>query len=59
MVMIMNNKIWLVIYNISEKYTFTKYFDTEFEKDKFKRRIKYIDNLLLIEDSTDINYNYS
>lgn len=47
-------KIWLVIYNRETKFTFTKYFETEFEKDKFKRKIKYIPELLLIEDSTDI-----
>ena len=52
-------KIWLVLYNIERKSTFTKYFDTEFEKDKFKRRLKYMKNLILIEDSTDIDYNYS
>ena len=52
-------KIWLVLYNIEKKVKFTKYFETEFEKDKFKRRLKYMSNLILIEDSTDINWNYS
>lgn len=51
-------KIWLVIRNTKKGFTFTKYFETEFEKDKFKRKIKYVKDWLLIEDSTDINFNY-
>ena len=52
----MRMKIWLVLYNTEKKYTFTKYFETEFMKDKYKRRLKYIKNLILIEDSTDIYF---
>jgi hypothetical protein len=51
--------IWLVIKNKDKGFTFTKYFDTEFEKDKYKRKLKHISYLRLIEDSTDINYNNS
>lgn len=51
------SNIWLTIKNIEKGFTFTKYFDTEFEKDKYKRKIKFIRNWLLIEDSTDINWN--
>ena len=51
-------KIWLVIKNTKKNFTFVKYFDTEFEKDKFKIKIKYVKDLMLIEDSTDINFNY-
>lgn len=51
--------IWLVIRNIEKGFTFTKYFETEFEKDKYKRKIKYIKAWRLVEDSTDINWNYS
>lgn len=50
------NKIFLVLRNIDKNYTFTKYFDTEFEKDKFKRKVKHINYLIIIEDSTDILY---
>lgn len=49
-------KIYLVLYNISKKYKFIKYFESEFEKDKFKRKLKYSTKILLIEDSTDIIY---
>ena len=52
-------KIWLTIKNIEKGFTYTKFFDTEFEKDKYKRKIKYVPSLILIEDSTDINWNYS
>ena len=49
--------IWLTIKNIEKGFTFTKYFDTEFEKDKYKRKVKFIPCWRLVEDSTDINWN--
>ena len=49
--------IWLTIKNIEKGFTFTKYFDTEFEKDKYKRKVKFIPCWRLVEDSTDINCN--
>lgn len=52
-------KIWLVIKNTKKHFQFTKYFETEFEKDKYKRKVKHIPDLIIIEDSTDINWNYS
>lgn len=51
-------KIWLVIKNKTKGYIFTKYFETEYEKDKFKRKVRHIPYLIIIEDSTDINWNY-
>ena len=53
------NKIWLVLKNTKTKKTYFKYFETEFEKDKYKRKVKYIPNLMIIEDSSDIYWNYS
>lgn len=50
------NKIFLVIRNIDKGFTFTKYFDTLYEKDKYKRKVKHIKYLIIIEDSIDINY---
>ena len=50
--------IWLYIKNTEKNFFFTKYFDTEFEKDKYKRKLKYIPTLRLVEDSTDIYFNY-
>lgn len=52
------NKIYLVLFNIKTKKTFNKYFETEFEKDKFKRKLKYSKRLFVIEDSSDIHYTY-
>ena len=52
-------KIWLTIKNIEKNFTFTKYFETEYEKDKFKRKVKFVPCWRLIEDSTDINWNNS
>ena len=50
------NKIYLIIYNKETKIYFTKYFNKVEEKEKYKRKIKYVNNLLLIEDSEDIVY---
>ena len=50
------NKIWLVVYDNEKKRTWTKYFETIKEKDKFKNKIRWVKNLLLIEDSEDIKY---
>lgn len=47
------NKIFLVIYNRETKKQFVKYFDNEFEKDKFKRKLHFSKKLIIIEDSTD------
>lgn len=49
-------KIWLVLYNRETKKSFTKYFNTEFEKDKFVRKLRYSKKLVVREDSTDIEY---
>ena len=52
-------KIWLTIYSKKLKRNFTKYFDTEWEKEKYKRKIHFVNDWILIEDSSDINWNYS
>lgn len=46
-------KIFLVLYSRETKKQFTKYFETEFEKDKFKRKLKYSKRVFVVEDSTD------
>ena len=51
-------KIWLLIRNKEKKFSYFKYFETEFDKDKYKRKVKHIPYLLVIEDSTDMNWNY-
>lgn len=50
------NKIYLLIYSKPRKQQFFKYFDTLREKEKYKRKIKYVKDLFIIEDSSDIVY---
>ena len=49
-------KLWLVVKDTESKKTWWKYFNKESDMDKFKNKIKYIKNLILIEDSRDIVY---
>lgn len=51
--------IWLLIMNKEKHFSYFKYFDTEWEKDKYKERIKWVSNLYVIEDSSDMDWNYS
>lgn len=49
-------KIYLLLYNRETHKQFFKYFDTEYAKDKFKRKLYYSKKLMIIEDSSDIYY---
>lgn len=51
------NKLWLVLKNTETKRTWTKYFETEKEMDIYLNKIRFIKNLMLIEDSRDIVYS--
>lgn len=43
--------IKLKLYDVTTEKVFYKYFDTEFERDKFKRKLKYSKKLLvMLED---------
>lgn len=50
------NKIYLIIYNKEKRFTYTKYFNTIKEKDKYLNKIKYVKCLMIIEDSEDLVY---
>lgn len=50
------NKLWLVIKNTDNLRTWTKYFETTKDMDVYIRKIKFVKNLILIEDSRDIVY---
>lgn len=50
------NKLWLVLYTKENKRYFTKYFDNIIEMDRYLNKVKYIKDLILIEDSRDIIY---
>lgn len=45
-----DRKIYLELRNMKNGKTFKKYFNTEFEKDKFKRKLKFSNNLKVISD---------
>lgn len=51
------NKLWLVIKNKDTKIVWTKYFFSEKEMNRYLQRIKYVKNLMVLEDSRDIVYN--
>lgn len=39
--------IYLDLYVVKTKKVFRKYFDTEFERDKFRRKLKYSKNIIV------------
>lgn len=47
-------KLWLVIKDCDTKRVWIKYFNSEKELNKYKNKIRFVKNLLLIEDSRDI-----
>lgn len=49
-------KIYLLIYSKPRKQQFFKYFDSIREKDRYKRKIKFVKDLIIIEDSCDLLY---
>lgn len=50
------SNFWLVIYNKSIERVYTKYFESNKEKSKYLDKIKYLDSIIIIEDSSDIIY---
>lgn len=42
-------KFYCLIINLKTFITFKKYFDTEFERDKFKRRSRYFTHIKVLE----------
>lgn len=51
-------KLYLLLQNIELKKQFFKYFETEYEMDKFKRKLKYSSKIMIIEDSRDTEVLY-
>ena len=45
------NKIYLVLFDTEKFKEWTKYFDTEFEKDKFKQKLKYSHRVIVVEEN--------
>lgn len=54
--MTMKSKFWLVVYNKSIERVYTKYFESNKEKNKYLEKIKWLDSIIVIEDSSDIIY---
>ena len=51
-------KLYLYIWDIVSDKKFFKYFDTEFEMDKFKRKLQFSKKLVIIEDSREMIFDY-
>lgn len=47
---------WLVIYTKKDKRYFTKYFETIKDLIKYKNKLRFIEDFILIEDSRDIDF---
>lgn len=47
---IKKEQIKIKLYNKNNKSIFYKYFDTEFDRDKFLRKLKYSKKIILIND---------
>lgn len=52
----MKSKLYLLLQNIETKKQFFKYFETEYEMDKFKRKLRWSTKIMIIEDSRELNY---
>lgn len=53
------SNIYLIIYDKLNNREFYKYFMTEYEKDKFKRKLKYSNKLEVVGDSKNDNMYYN
>lgn len=54
----MKTKFYLLLMDVVNNKQFFKYFETEYEMDKFKRKLKFSSKIEIIEDSRELNYNY-
>ena len=52
----MKSKLYLLLQVIDTGKQFFKYFECEYDMDKFKRKLRYSNKIMLIEDSRDIYY---
>ena len=51
-----SGKLYLLLQLIETGKQFIKYFETEYEMDKFKRKLRYSTKIMVVEDSRDIYY---
>ena len=52
------SKLYLLLQDLLSGKQFFKYFETEFEMDKFKRKLKFSKKLIIIEDSREMVFDY-
>lgn len=52
------SKLYLLLKNLISGKQFFKYFDTEYEMDKFKRKLQFSKKLAIIEDSREMILDY-
>ena len=50
--------LYLVLCNKETKKQFIKYFETEYDMNKFKNKLRFSKRLFVIEDSRDIYFTY-
>lgn len=51
-------KLYLYLWDTLSDKKFFKYFDTEFEMDKFKRKLHFSKKLVILEDSREMIFDY-
>ncbi|MBO7692312.1 MAG: hypothetical protein J6T10_06720 [Methanobrevibacter sp.] len=52
------SKYYLILYDNSKDKQFIKYFDTEYELDKFKKKLHYSNKIYIIKDSRSVIFDY-
>lgn len=50
------NNIYLILLDLQRMKEFKKYFRTEYEKDKFKKKLKFSKKIKVLEDSKEDFY---
>lgn len=51
-----NKRLYLLLQIIETGKQFFKYFETEYEMDKFKRKLRFSNKLMILEDSREMRY---
>ena len=49
-------ELYLILFNWKYNKSWKKYFSCEFDMDKFIRKIKYVSDISIIEDSREIYF---
>lgn len=52
----MRKNIYIRLYDLEKNKEFIRHFDTEFEKEKFKRKLKFSRKLMIIEENDTESY---